>query len=264
MIEQAGDGAAPPRWKTKRGVLLVGHGTRDEVGTAQFVELAACLSESLHPIPVEPALLEFQRPTIPQAWESLVSGGAEHIHVAPLLLFAAGHAKQDIPDIVADCQSKTPKVSFDQSRPISRHRSIIELVVRRLEGTFEKLETPPSRTAVVMVGRGSHDPCAQADMRVLSEVVSRRVAAAWTTTAFYAMAQPRLPDVLERVAGSGQCDAIVVFPHLLFEGRLYQSIVRQTEQAAQKHPQVRLLTSPYLGPDPLVAEAIAARIAQCS
>ena len=145
MMEQAGSSPAPPRLKTRSGVLLVGHGTRDEVGTAQFFELAARLSELLHPIPVEPALLEFQRPTIPQAWEPLVSGGAEHIHIAPLLLFAAGHAKQDIPGIIADCQSKTPNVSFDQSRPISRHRSIIELVVRRLEGTFEKLETPRSR-----------------------------------------------------------------------------------------------------------------------
>ena len=252
-MEQVGDDSAPPRWKTNRGVLLVGHGTRDELGTAQFFELAARLSELLHPIPVEPALLEFQRPTIPQAWVSLVSGGAEHIHVAPLLLFAAGHAKQDIPDIIADCQSKTPNVSFDQSRPVSRHRLIIDLVVRRLEGTFEKLETPPSRTAVVMVGRGSHDPCAQADMRVLSEVVSRRVDATGIATAFYAMAEPRLPDVLERVASSGHYDGIVVHPHLLFEGRLYRAIAEQTEEAAQKYPQVRLVTSPYLGPDPLVA-----------
>jgi sirohydrochlorin cobaltochelatase len=205
-------------------------------------------------------LLEFQQPTIPQAWASLVSGGAVHIHVAPLLLFAAGHAKQDIPDIIAECRAKTPNVSFDQSRPISRHRSIIELVVRRLEETLKKLETPPSRTAVVMVGRGSHDPCAQADMRVLSEVVSRRVAAVATMTAFYAMAEPRLPDVLERVAGSGLYDGIVVHPHLLFEGRLYQAIAKQTEAAARNHPQVRLVTSPYLGPDSLVAQAIAARV----
>jgi sirohydrochlorin cobaltochelatase len=260
MIGEADSKDAPSRASVSRGVLLVGHGTRDEVGTAQFFELATRLCELLSPIPVEAALLEFQRPTIPQAWESLVSGGAEHIHVAPLLLFAAGHAKQDIPDIIADCRAKTPNVSFDQARPISRHCSIIELVVRRLQGTLKELESPPSRTAIVMVGRGSHDPCAQADMRVLSEVVSRRVEGAATMTAFYAMAEPRLPDVLERVAGSERYDGIVVHPHLLFEGRLYQAIVKQTKEAAQHHPQVRLATSPYLGPDPLVAQAIAARI----
>lgn len=263
MIEEAGSKNEPPQKKASRGILLVGHGTRNELGTAQFFELATRLSEIVDPIPVEAALLEFQQPTIPQAWESLVSRGIEHIHVAPLLLFAAGHAKQDIPNIIAECRSRTPRVSFDQSRPISRHRSIIELVVQRLQGTFQQLSTPPNRTAVVMVGRGSRDPCARTDMFVLSEVVSRRIEATKTATAFYAMAEPRLPTVLEHVAASGRYEGIVVHPHLLFDGRLYRAIEEQTAAAALCHPQVEIVTSPYLGPDPMVARAIADRVGQC-
>ena len=206
---------------------------------AQFFALGRQLADRLHPLAVESALLEFQQPTIPEAWESLVARGVGHIHVAPLLLFAAGHAKQDIPKIIAACRAKTPHISFDQSRPISRHRSIIDLVVQRLGGAVEELRTPPARTAIVMVGRGSHDPCAGADMRVLSEVVSRRVESAVTVTAFYAMAQPRLPEVLDRVVSGSNVDAVVVVPHLLFEGKLYQAIIGQTEQAAERHPAVR-------------------------
>lgn len=253
----------PPPQPASRGVLLVGHGTRDALGTSQFFELATHLSAILDPIPVQAAALEFQRPTIPEAWDSLVFKGVAHIHVAPLLLFAAGHAKQDIPDIIAACRARTPDVSFDQSRPMSRHRSIIELVVRHLAATLESLETPPARTAVVMVGRGSYDPCAQADMRVLCEVVSRRIQTASTVTAFYAMAEPRLPDVLERLASSQRYDGIVIQPHLLFEGRLYQAIRKQAAEVAVVHPHVKLATAPYLGPDALVAQAIADRIGQC-
>jgi sirohydrochlorin cobaltochelatase len=239
---------------------LVGHGTRDELGTAQFFELEKRLAERLVSIPVQAALLEFQRPTIPEAWNTLVGQGAEHIDVAPLLLFAAGHAKRDIPDIIEACQATTPFVSFTQSRPLSRHRSIIDLVAGRLNKTLVELGTAASRTAVVMVGRGNHDPCAQADMRVLSEVVGRRIDVPFVATAFYAMAQPRLCDLLGRVAASGRFDAVVVHPHLLFEGRLHQGIRQQTAEAAATHPAVRFVTSPYLGPDPLVANAIAARI----
>lgn len=260
MIEHADDRETATRLTTRRGVLLVGHGTRDEVGTAQFFELAQRLSETLDPMPVEAALLEFQEPTIPQAWESLVAGGSTHIHVAPLLLFAAGHAKQDIPEIIAECRARNPQVAFDQSRPISRHRAIIDLVVQRISATIERFQTPRDRTVVVMVGRGSHDPCAQADMKVLSEVVRGRIDAGMTTTAFYAMAEPRVPDVLDQVAADERFDTVVVHPHLLFEGRLYQAIVRQTEEVAQRHPNIRWVTSPYLGPDRLVAEAIAGRI----
>ena len=242
------------------GVLLIGHGTRDDTGTTEFFELAARLAERVSPMPVAAALLEFQQPTIPEAWESLVSRGVRHIHVAPLLLFAAGHAKQDIPKIVADCQAATPNVTFDQTRPISRHRSLIDLVVQRLGVTLQELATSPRRTAVVMVGRGSPDPCAQADMRVLSEIVSKRIAAAATETAFYAMARPRLPEVLNRVADSGRFDGVAVHPHLLFSGRLYQAIAGQTEDAARKHRAIRWITSSYLGPDAKVADAVAGRI----
>ena len=97
--------------RNHRGVMLVGHGTRDEVGTRQFFELGERLAERLNPQPVVSCLLEFQQPTIPQAWSQLVEQGVEHIDVAPLLLFAAGHAKQDIPQIIAECRRKNPGVS---------------------------------------------------------------------------------------------------------------------------------------------------------
>lgn len=141
------------------GVLLIGHGTRDSVGTSQFFELATLLANRLRPLAVQSALLEFQEPTIGQAWEALVSRGVQHVHVAPLLLFAAGHAKRDIPDTLIECQAKTPGILFDQARPLSRHPAMIELAQLRLASALCKSKAAADRTAVVMVGRGSHDPC---------------------------------------------------------------------------------------------------------
>mgnify|MGYP001827409743 CR=1 FL=1 len=186
-----------PETSNSAGVLLVGHGTRDEVGTEQFFELERRLADRLGPTPVSAALLEFQRPSISEAWESLIAQGVGHIHVAPLLLFAAGHAKQDIPEIIAKCAANSPTVVRAQSRPMSRHRSILELVVTRISRALEQCNAAPERTAVVMVGRGSHDPCAQADMRVLTEIAKRQLAVAAVETAFYAMASPKLPAVLD-------------------------------------------------------------------
>ncbi len=242
------------------GVLLVGHGTRDEVGTSQFFELASLLADQLDPVPVEAALLEFQQPTIPQAWDALVSQNVKRLRVAPLLLFAAGHAKQDIPNALLECQARTPGIAFDQTRPLSRHPAMIELARRRLAKSLSQATAPSNRTAVVMVGRGSYDPCAQADMRVLAEVVGHRVDVASVTTAFYAMASPRLPVVLDELAASQQFDTIIVQPHLLFEGRLYQAILGQVDEARQRYPNIQWINSDYLGPDRLVARAIVGRI----
>lgn len=245
------------------GVMLIGHGTRDAAGTAEFFQLGERLADRLAPLPLESCLLEFQRPTIAEAWQSLVDHGVERIHVAPLLLFAAGHAKQDIPDALAECQTRTPKVSFDQSRPISRHPAVIDLVVARIGQALEQCAANSlDSTALVMVGRGNRDPCAQADMKVLTEVVAHRFRFRCATTAFYAMAPPSLADVLAELAGSGEIRTILVQPHLLFAGRLYQAICRQVAEAASRFPQVRFCTTDYLGPQPEIAAAIAERIRQ--
>ena len=243
----------------KTGILLVGHGTRNADGTRQFFELEKHLSDLVAPAPVTAGLLEFQSPSIPEAWNELLSQGVTHVHVAPLLLFAAGHAKQDSPDILMECQAPTTQITFDQSRPLSRHSAIIDLSMQRLDTTLASCQHSPERTAVIMVGRGSHDPCAKADMRVLSEIISRRSFVAEVITTFYAMTEPRLPDTLEAVAVSGRFDTVVVQPHLLFEGRLNEAILKQTKEAADRHPSLQWLTSGYLGPDPLLANAIANR-----
>lgn len=244
--------------------MLVGHGTRDEVGTAQFFQLGELLKKQLTPLPVVACLLEFQEPTIPQAWQQLIAAGVEHIHVVPLLLFAAGHAKQDIPDLVSECQAKTPQVTFDQSGPLSRHRSVIEVLLERISHVAKSVAQPvdPATTALVMVGRGSHDPCAQADMRVLTELIAHREEFALVKTAFYAMAEPRLPEILDQVASDPRISNVIVQPHLLFEGRLYQAIEKQVAEAGQRNARVNFQVADYLGPVAEVADAIRDRIKQ--
>ena len=79
------------------GLLLVGHGTRSRQGEGEFLEVAEQVSRRLTGVCVEPACLELTELTIPQGVSRLVERGARQIVVVPLLLFAAGHAKRDIP-----------------------------------------------------------------------------------------------------------------------------------------------------------------------
>ncbi|WP_345684008.1 sirohydrochlorin chelatase [Novipirellula caenicola] len=242
------------------GVLLVGHGTRDEVGTQQFFELAGKLQTQLPAMLVQPSLLEFQQPTIPVAWNRLVSQGVTEIRVAPLLLFAAGHAKQDIPDLVRKCQAATPHVSFTHTRPISRQAALVDLVCSHLRASRRQFTHPDDEITLMMVGRGSHDPCAQADMRVLSEVVSHRLGIKNPSTSFYAMAQPPFAETLDHLARRSR--QILIHPHLLFDGRLFQAIQAIVTQAQAKYPDVEIRLSSYLGPHESVAQSIAARITE--
>lgn len=240
------------------GILLVGHGTRDERGTQEFFELGRRLADRTDLI-VAPCLLEFQSPTIDQAWQDLVQRGVTHVHVTPLLLFAAGHAKSDIPDEVRVAASKTPGVTWDQSLPLSRGPAMIELVIQRIEQTVAKHDINAARTAVLMIGRGSRDPCARTDMFVLTEVVKTRIESLVFETAFYAMTTPTVPQKLDDLASDSRFDTIIVHPHLLFSGRLYEAIERQCEQANERHPNVRIICGDYLGPVNEIADSVVRR-----
>jgi sirohydrochlorin cobaltochelatase len=265
------------------GILLIGHGTRDQRGTEEFFELGNRLASLLAGRSiVQPCLLEFQSPTIDEGWRRLLDAGAKRITVSPLLLFAAGHAKSDIPDAVEAVARQTQTLDriAGYSRPISRQPHMIDLVRERLAESLEsvsvgEMDNAPIPTAVVMVGRGSLDPCASSDMRLLTEVTVRgrlkqadsssiadlhAIDAGGLLTTFYAMAQPRLPDTLEQIAASGLFGRVIVQPHLLFSGRLYDAIERQTKEAAAKFSEIEFVISRYLGPDAKVAAAIADRI----
>jgi len=244
------------------GVLLIGHGTRDASGTAQFFDLGQRLAKRLQPLPVESCLLELQSPTIAEGWQRLVHRGVHRILASPLLLFSAGHAKSDIPDALNLCLEQSGGMSWQESRALSRAPELLRLVLRRLDASLQQSTGSKASTAVVMVGRGSFDPCAQADMKLLTHWVAGQRSAAIFTTAFYAMASPKLPDVLRHVAANDSIRTIVVQPHLLFEGNLYQSIVGQVNEIEREFPAKQFIVSAYLGPEEEVADAIVRRLGQ--
>jgi len=267
-----------------RGLLIVGHGTRDEQGNHQFFALIDQLRESLlgtfgrseepfsqQPQPllplVQPALLEFQQPDIPAAWRLLVDRGVERIDVVPLLLFAAGHAKSDIPEQIAAVAGQGRRVDWRITRPLSRHRLIVDLVCQRIAEVLPVAERglgqpphPQQEVSLLMVGRGSHDPCARSDMLVLSEIVRHRFCLKAIETAFYAMADPRLEDTLESIAARGIPRVLVVYPHILFAGRLYDSIVQKVLHWGSRFPECSVRICRYLGPVEEVAGAIIDRV----
>ena len=246
----------------RSGVLLIGHGTRDAVGNEQFVALAELLARQVAPRPVQGCLLELQRPNIAEGWELLVRRGVRHVRAVPLLLFSAGHAKSDIPLALAGCQHAWPAISWDQTRPLSRCPELLDLVVRRIDDALAAEPLPPERTALVMVGRGSYDPCAQADMKLLAHCIGGKRRFRRVATAFYAMAEPKLPQVLDALLADPSIEAVLVQPHLLFAGAIDQAIRDLVAQAQQRHPHRRLFCSQYLGPEPEIAAALARRIAE--
>jgi sirohydrochlorin cobaltochelatase len=241
------------------GLLLVGHGSREAAGVQEFLATASLVAQAAEGVPLEPCLLEFAQPTIPAGFRRLAARGVKSVVVVPVLLFAAGHAKRDIPAVVAEVAVDFPGIAVRQARHLGCQDEIVRLSHERYEEAMAAHGALNAETTqLVLVGRGSLDSEATAEMRQFAALRAARLATMPVAVGFVAMAEPRLADVLEAAAASG-ARQIVVQPHLLFGGILLDRIGDRVDDFAQRFPHVRWITTAHLGPAPRVAEAVLAR-----
>ena len=235
-----------------RGILLIGHGTRNAAGIAQFYDLCQCVAERLAPVPVEPAFLELQQPDIGQAVSRLIERGCRRLTVLPLLLFAAGHAKRDIPSAVqaAVKQSGAAGIEVRQAAHLGLHPAIVEL--SRLRGEQALIGLPPlpaEHSCLLLVGRGSGDESATAEMYEFARQRQNAAGGVHAEVAFVAMAQPLLSEQLRRLAAS-EFRRVIVQSHLLFEGDIADSIRDLVSRIAAEHSRQEWLLVPLLAEIP--------------
>ena len=84
----------------KYGVMICGHGSRSKSAVTEFAVLAEKLAPLFPDWPVEYGYLEFATPVIKTGLDKLREQGVNHVLAVPGMLFAAGHAKNDIPSVL--------------------------------------------------------------------------------------------------------------------------------------------------------------------
>ena len=248
-------------WADDVGLLLVGHGTRDPQGIGEFSETVRLVAERLPSAAVEPSFLELATPTIDTGLERLVARGKRKIVVAPLLLFAAGHAKQDVPAAVAAAAQKFPDVQWRQAAVLGCHSSLMQLSANRFHDAARAIAPAPRSLRLIVVGRGSHDSEATRETVRYAEMLAGMVGVADVQAGFLAMAEPRLQAALEEAARSAN-DVIVVQPHLLFHGELLGEVQQRVTDWRLQVPTKGWTVAKHLGPAPEVVAAIVDRCRQ--
>ena len=186
------------------------------------------------------SFLELAEPSIEAAVERLAQRGLTRIRAMPLVLFAAGHAKRDIPAAVARAAARSPGVEIDLCPPLSCHPEIVELSAEHYRQALAREDlagqapVAAAETLLILVGRGGSDDEALADMHRLADQRGAAARAAGeplgrVDVAFAAVAQPTLAEVLQH-AGRSEFRRIVVEPHLLFAGNVLDEIRRLVDE----------------------------------
>ena len=161
------------------------------------------------------------------------------------MLSAAGHAKGDIPAALARERARHPGLTWTYGRPLGPHPRLIELLAKRVDA--EGAAAP----AVLLVGRGSTDPDANADVVKTARLLWEGRDYPLAETAFVSLARPDVAEGLERcrLLGAGLPGArrIVVARYFLFPGVLPDRVAQQAGDYADEHPGLDIRCADVLG-----------------
>jgi len=248
---------------TSTGVLICGHGSRDPDAVAEFDTLAGQLKQALGHEQVGWGYLEFAQPVLNTALDDLRGRGVREVLAVPGMLFAAGHAKNDIPSVLNTYQARHPEMRIRYGRELGITPKLLQASAARIEEALAAADAsvPRHETLLMVVGRGASDPDANGNVAKVMRMLWEGMGFGWGETAYSGVTFPLVGPALEHAARLGY-RRIIVFPYFLFTGILVRRIYDHADQVAARHPEVEVIKAPYLKDHPLVLDAFLDRVGE--
>ena len=245
----------------KYGVMVCGHGSRDEDAVSEFLNFAKKLKNQLLQYELDWGFLEFANPVIKSGLDSLRQKGIKEIMSVPVMLFAAGHAKNDIPSVLNAYQAKYPELSISYGRELGIDLKLVRAAGERIKESIEHADgdIPLEETLLMVIGRGASDPDANSNVSKVTRMLWEGLGFGWAETAYSGVTFPLIKPGLEHASKLGY-KRIVVFPYFLFTGILVKRIYQYTDIVAAEHPDIQFVKASYLNDHPLVLDTFSERV----
>jgi sirohydrochlorin cobaltochelatase len=238
-------------------LLLMGHGSRDADGVAEFLLLVEAIRGAAPRLRVEAGFLEFAGPLVPSiddAIDACAARGGERVLAVPMLLAEAVHGREDMPALVAAARARYPALDLRLAPVLGPHLSLIEIVEERIAA----MGGDPEDTTVLLVGRGTSSSGANADIYRLGRLLWERNRYAEVECCFSGTAQPDVPTGIDRCIRLG-ARRVVLAPYLINTGSLVKRIGAQAAEARIRHPAVQIDVAGHIGLHPKLVELVVAR-----
>ena len=247
--------------RNRIGVMVCGHGSRDVQAVTEFESVAGGIRERLPQYDVESGFLEFATPVIRVGLEKLRGRGNELCLAVPGMLFAAGHAKNDIPSVLNTFEAEHPEMEIRYARELGIDEKLLRAAGDRIRAALDAAgpDVPLHETMLVVVGRGASDPDANSNVAKVMRMLWEGFGFGWGETAYSGVTFPLVEPGLEHATRLGY-RRIVVFPYFLFTGVLVKRIYEHTDLVAARHPEIEFIKAPYLNDHDAVLDAFAERV----
>ena len=241
------------------GILICGHGSRNKLAIKEFKILAQCIQERFSSLKVEYGFLEFAKPSLTDGLKKLKQNSVKKVIAIPAMLFAAGHVKNDIPTVLMNF-ARNNGIEISYGRELGINNLMISAACERVKDVFKNNEKlKPSESVLVVVGRGSSDPDANANVAKITRMIVEGLGMGWGETVFSGVTFPLVEPGLNHIVKLGYKN-IILFPYFLFTGVLVSRVRRQRDIVAMNNPNIKFFDAKYLSSHPQVIDTFVERI----
>ncbi|MDA0833615.1 MAG: CbiX/SirB N-terminal domain-containing protein [Planctomycetota bacterium] len=118
------------------------------------------------------------------------------------------------------------------------------------------------KTGILLIAHGSRRESANADLVMLADLVRERRPNEYVDIAYLELAEPTIPQGIERCLASG-ADRVLMLPYFLSSGaHVTTDLERFREEFAKAHPLHEFVVCAPLGLHPLIVDIVLDRLAE--
>jgi len=241
----------------KRGLLLVDRGSREREASEELETICNRIKAKGDYVFTDFCFLEVEPPYIEDGISKCLKEDIDSLTIIPYFLYPGKKVKNAVTDVMKF--QKDTKVKFVITKPMSMHKTLVEIVKNRISTTLKENQVvlPKKDVDIMIIGHGSKDPNAQMSLNyIVNELKDsyRNVSRCWL--------EIEQPDIFE---GVKKCEEdnpkiLVIVFYFLHEGaHVKTDINNDLIPALEKSNMKKTYITKHLGADEKMIDLIMER-----
>ena len=199
----------------KRGLLLIDRGSREREASEELEAICQGIKKKGDYVFTDFCFLEVEPPYIEDGISKCLKEDIDSLTIVPYFLYPGKKVKNAVTDVMKF--QKDTNVKFVVTKPMSMHKTLIDIVENRISTTLEEnnVELSKKDVDVMIIGHGSKDPNAQMSLNyIVNELkdLYRNVSRCWLE-----IEQPDIFEGIKKCEKDNPKVLIIVF-YFLHEG----------------------------------------------
>jgi len=241
----------------KRGLLLIDRGSKEREASEELEAICKGIKDKTDYVLTDFCFLEVEPPYIEDGINKCLKQGIDALTVVPYFLYPGKKVKNAIAD-VEELQKKSD-IKFLISKPMSMHKTLVEIVENRIQTTLQenKISLSKNKVDVMIIGHGSKDPNAQTSLDYVVDKLQenyRNVSRCWL--------EIEQPDIFEGIkkCEEDKPEVLIIVFYFLHEGAHVKNDVNNDLNPALENSTLKqTFVTKHIGTDEKIIDLIIKR-----